>query len=141
MNQHYLHEMFALDEDRRCKDSNAFMEMEISVPAQASAALAGREGPGEGQLARRGVRRSGVGGGDGGGDEEDGEEEDEVTFIGDVDSPVSSRSMESSFVLGGGAQRDGAAERNLKVKNLSRLWLYRNGGVPPDEPVRRAATA
>jgi len=124
------------------------MEMEISVPAQASASLAGREGPGEGQLARRrvqglgaGAGEGGGGGGDGGGDEEDGQEEEEVTFIGDVDSPVSSRSMESSFVLDGGAQRDGAAERRLKVKNLSRLWLYRNGGVPPDEPVRRSATA
>jgi hypothetical protein len=33
----------------------------------------------------------------------------------------------------------GPSEQVLRVRDLSRLWLYRNGGSPPDNETRAAA--
>jgi hypothetical protein len=111
--------MFPLGPDKRCLDTNPFMETEIHVES-VDGDLSRREGPGEEFPQNEGA---------------DG---DDVTFIGDVNSPISPLSLSSSFPSD---MQQSDATRKLKVKHLSRLWLYRNGKVPPDDYIRRAATA
>lgn len=119
LNQHYLHNMFPLGPDKQCLDTNPFMETEVRVESVAGD-VSRREGPGE--LVPQGNDA----------------DADDVTFIGDVNSPISPQSPSSSFPSD--MLRSGVA-RKLKVKHLSRLWLYRNGRVPPDDFIRRASTA
>jgi hypothetical protein len=117
MNQHYLHNMFPLGPDKQCLDTNPFMETEVRVES-VGGDQSRREGPGE--LVSQN------------------NDADDVTFVGDVNSPIAPQSPSSSF--SSDILRSGVARR-LKVKHLSRLWLYRNGRVPPDDFIRRAATA
>jgi hypothetical protein len=119
LNQHYLHNMFPLGPDKRCLDTNLFMETEVRVESVGGDVLH-REVLGE-TVART-----------------DDAEGDDVTFIGDINSPISPQSPSSSF--SSDMLRSGVTRR-LKVKHLSRLWLYRNGRVPPEPYVRRSATA
>jgi hypothetical protein len=122
LNQHYLHEMFPLDSMRKCADTNEFMEMEVNMNSV-------RRDSG----AREGLGSSMATGG---------EDDDDVTFIGDVNSPISPLVLSRPDIssLGHDAEPTAAQAGPMKVKHFSRLWLYRNGGVPPDDSVRRAAT-
>jgi hypothetical protein len=45
-----------------------------------------------------------------------------VAFVGDVNAPVKRIAL----------FREGEVARTLRVKDFSRLWLYRNGGEPED---------
>ncbi|KAF2674780.1 hypothetical protein BT63DRAFT_449774 [Microthyrium microscopicum] len=115
LNQHYLHQMFPLESEYgKCKNSNEFMD----------AVVVDRDGSDEG---RDDIVDSVVGNG-------------EVTFVGDVDSPISPQSFSpmGSVVLDK-SETALLPKPVVKVKNLSRLWLYRNGGSPPDY-IKRAAT-
>jgi len=119
LNQHYLHEMFPLDDDSRCCDTNEFMEMEVDM----------------GSMDRESGEREGLGesmatGGEG----------DDVTFIGDVNSPISPLVLSRPELALDNHAEPPVQTGAMRVKNFSRLWLYRNGAVPPDDLVRRAAT-
>jgi len=116
LNEHYLHEMFPLDKSgTRCLDTNDFMEMKIDMVNAGISSTRFRTDQSV-QDAQNGH----------------GEIIEEVDFIGDVDSPVG-----PVQVL---AESTHTTAMDWKVKNLSRLWLYRNGGTPPDETVQRANT-
>jgi hypothetical protein len=110
--------MFALGSDGKCLDTNTFMESPIDQNASVDGAEE-REGFGESMV---------CGGG-------------EVTFIGDVGTPVSPLSLSAQPFTKTPDKGAAANSSTMKVKNLSRLWLYRNGGIPPDDVVRKAATS
>jgi hypothetical protein len=121
LNQHYLHQMFPLGSDKKCLDSNEFMEMEVDMSASEDAGE--REGRSESITCNPGV----PGG--------------EVTVVGDINSPISPLHLSSPVNSFSSAMQIEDGVRVLKVKNFSRLWLYRNGGTPPSDSVRRVFTA
>lgn len=136
LNQHYLDSMFPLRKSHKgtggiggsgfegTADTCEFVESEV---------LVGRSGDGEGKRDEReglemsywGAGGEGVGAGD------------VVTLVRDM-SPVSPSStfnvLKREFANGRGftsGDADGVDYRaTFKVKHLSRLWLYRNGGSP-----------
>jgi hypothetical protein len=127
-NQHYLDNMFPLNSERtRALDRCEFMNGEVEVGAgqgdgggeRDSETKTERNENGSCKDIREGLEQSfrdaDPEGGSKGGDED---VEVEVK-VWDVDSPILTRSTTSWSVL--------------KVANLSRLWLYRNGGSPPDD--------
>jgi hypothetical protein len=134
LNQHYLHQMFPLNAKGECQDTNAFMEMEVDYVTS----LDGLDDNGED---REGLRESMTGAGE------------EVAFMGDADSPISPLNLAGSQLMmttidgktngsaNGSATGSQTRTQTTKVKNLSRLWLYRNGGYPYEDMVRRAATS
>jgi hypothetical protein len=73
LNQHYLHDMFALGPDGKCLDTNAFMEMPIDQEASLDGAK-GRESYRDSMTTAGG----------------------EVKFIGDTGTPISPLSLSSS---------------------------------------------
>jgi hypothetical protein len=122
LNQHYLHQMFPLGLDKKCMDSNEFMEMEVDLSASDDAGE--REGPSESITCSPGV--SGA----------------EATVVGDINSPISPLHLSSPVnTFSPTTQIEEESGRVLKVKNFSRLWLYRNGGSPPSDSLRRVFTA
>jgi hypothetical protein len=116
LNQHYLHQMFTLSAENVCLDHNEFMDMQVDVKSANQDAEEDRED----------TDQSLMGGG-------------EVTYIGDSGSPSTPATMVSSL-NSSMFERVEQNNRIVKVKQLSRLWLYRNGGNPADEAVRRAGT-
>ena len=131
LNQHYLHQMFSLTDDLHCADHNDFIDMDVEVFEP-------------------------VGGGDKRESAVDSVESPtapvngkDAIFIADTNSPVSpltlaspSTSLASSLAgsFAGSTVVEKGTKRMVKVRNLSRLWLYRNGGCPPDDNNRRART-
>lgn len=122
--QHYLDGMFPLEKDPKTGDfvgcaetGNEFMESEITVGEAGSEMTAAKEAMGISYLGKNGI------GGDSG-------DEDEV--VGGV------------AIHGGhrihGRTRRGSKPAKVKVKDLSRLWQYRNGRSPDDRPPTRSAT-
>ncbi|KAK3391426.1 hypothetical protein B0T20DRAFT_396907 [Sordaria brevicollis] len=119
--QHYLDGMFPLETDPKtgefvgCAETgNEFMESEITIGEAGSAMAAAKEAMGISYLGKNGI------GGDSG-------DEDEV--VGGV------------AVHGGHRiRRRGSKAAKVKVKDLSRLWQYRNGRSPEDRPPTRSAT-
>jgi hypothetical protein len=110
LNQHYLHEMFRFGEDGRVLDSNAFMDMEVRLSHHDMDA--GRE-----DVVHALADNSG-------GKEFGGKHaEQRVAFVGDVN-----RNLRPMVLF-----EQGELPRRLKVKDFSRLWMYRNGGDPRDE--------
>ena len=99
------------------------MDMPVDV-AVGSDAGGEREGPRESMAKSSGAQK--VGG-----------EEQGRSWVADVNSPISPLRLESP-VMAFATVREG--ERVLRVRDFSRLWLYRNGGVPPDDGLRRAFT-
>ena len=108
LNQHYLYKMFALNPERTaCADTNDFMEMEVRFNKHDV----------EEDDDRESLLSSLV-------DKDDDEAVKKlVAFVGDVNAPVKPIAL---MKLGAGSVR------RLKVKDFSRLWLYRNGGEPDD---------
>ena len=122
LNQHYLHDMFVLTPEGKCAETNEFMEMAIDQAASLDGKDHEREGFGESVMWDGGEHA-----------------EKDARVIGDFDSPI------SPLTLSGGLNMTSSSSgpvggHQLKVKHLSRLWLYRNGGLPPDEPLSRAET-
>jgi len=117
LNSHYLHSMFPLTPDRTAaEDVNEFMEMEVSFTAT-----------GEEHATREGLQESFTST-FGGGDNElaGGGPHGSVAFLRDVNSPIKRTiSFPDSPVA---KDRVGRAPR---VRDFSRLWLYRNGRTPP----------
>lgn len=115
MNQHYLHQMFTLDADNVCLENNEFMDSQVAVKTANQDDEEEREDTDESMISG-----------------------DQVTYIGDSDSPAMHLSLATSFssnTFGMVKQND----RIVQVKQLSRLWSYRSFGTPPDA-VRRAGT-
>jgi hypothetical protein len=111
--QHYLDGMFPLEKDSygnflRCKDTNDFMESVVSRGVEGSEGLEEIEGEKNswGMIELAGK---------------------------DGEGKIVKREVEvhGSFTEGGFGTGDGT----VKVKDLSRLWLYRNGRSPSDVPV------
>ncbi|KAF2432871.1 hypothetical protein EJ08DRAFT_100039 [Tothia fuscella] len=128
LNQHYLHTMFHLGQDGRVAENNPFMDLEVRVNYHDL-------DPGHEQMASFLTDRSG--GVNFGSkmkflDRGDAEKEKEaiagqhVAFVGDVN-----RAVRPMVLL-----QSGQEPRRMFVKDFSRLWQYRNGGSPPDEPVK-----
>jgi hypothetical protein len=109
LNQHYLHAMFRMGSDRRILDSNDFMDMEVRMSHHDLDD--GRE-----DIAHAFADNSG-------GKEFGGKAEQQVAFVGDVN-----RSLRPMVLF-----EHGETPRRLRVKDFSRLWMYRNGGDPPDD--------
>lgn len=121
MVQHYLDSMFPLEKHADpakgfvgcLEEGNEFMESEIVIGAEGEEMAAVREAMGASWLAR-GDRDSAGG----------------VEIHGG--SPVETRGRFRSRV--GEVGENGRRETKVKVKELSRLWLYRNGKSPADKP-------
>jgi hypothetical protein len=121
MVQHYLDCMFPLEKHADpakgfvgcLEEGNEFMESEIVIGAEGEEMAAVREAMGASWLAR-GDRDSAGG----------------VEIHGG--SPVETRGRFRSRV--GEVAENGRRETKVKVKELSRLWLYRNGKSPADKP-------
>ena len=108
LNQHYLYKMFALNPERTgCADTNDFMEMEVRFNKHDVEEDGDRES----------LLSSLVGT-----DSDDAVKKNSVAFVGDVNAAVKPIAL----------PKRGGAARVLKVKDFSRLWLYRNGGEPED---------
>lgn len=114
LNQHYLHVMFALTPDRtRVADTNEFMEMEVRLShhdlEEEHVDIVHELND------NSGGRRFG---------RKDGEDDtmQEIAFVGDVN-----RALRPVVLF-----ERGERPRRLKVKDFSRLWLYKNGGSPAD---------
>jgi len=104
LNQHYLNSMFPLGPDQRVLKSNDFMEMELNIC----------KGDNQSQ-AREGTWSSFYSSGAG--------VEENVATLEDINSPIS-RAPTISVLTSDNAPNP------PKVKDFSRLWLYRNGGSP-----------
>jgi hypothetical protein len=129
--------MFPLNAKGECHDKNPFMEMDVDH-------VTSLDGFDENDDDREGLSDSMTGAGQ------------EVAFMGDGDSPISPLSLAGSQLImttidgqtngtangsASGSQSQTHTQTQVtKVKNLSRLWQYRNGGSPPDDTVRRAGT-
>ena len=98
LNQHYLRHMFPLGPDRRCLDTNEFMDMDVDA-SEFEKQPESRESLVESLM--RGVDRS-------------------WPLVAEVDHLEQPMSVLDPY------------PRALKVKDFSRLWLYRNGGSPSD---------
>jgi len=105
LNQHYLYEMFPLDADERCAETNDFMEMEVNIKIE-NLSDSGRAEL-EAFFLHRGLKRTGS----------------TFGYVGDVNSPISP--IDRSCLLLGDNQLP-------KIKDFSRLWQYRNGRSPKD---------
>jgi hypothetical protein len=123
LNQHYLHSMFAFDSARKCANTNAFMEMEVrlshhDVDEDHEELVHELNDNTGGKLFGKKIRDNIV--------EQQQQQQkknsQEVAFVGDVNKAV------RPLVL----FEQGEQPRRLKVKDFSRLWLYRNGGSPDD---------
>lgn len=112
LNQHYLYKMFALTPDRtRCADTNEFMEMEVRFNKHDVEDNDDDE--------RESLLASLVNVDE---DAEDPEKRNTVAYVADVNAALKTVAL----------QRSGESARVLRVKDFSRLWLYRNGGEPED---------
>ncbi|EAA30743.2 hypothetical protein NCU06117 [Neurospora crassa OR74A] len=132
--QHYLDGMFPLEKDPKtgaflgCAETgNEFMESEITVGEAGSEMTAAKEAMEISWLAN-GITNGLVGGGsEGNGDEAVG---GGIAVYGGH-SPVEPRRR---------VRRRESKPAQVKVKDLSRLWQYRNGKSPNDTPPMRTAT-
>jgi hypothetical protein len=127
LNEHYLHEMFPLGEDGKCLESNPFMDLSIDLIDASD--LENREdmthSVQDGSKAKPGLSPGHPNAGAG------------QAF----ESAAAAKPVTEVSVIGDLDLKDGdPQEKTWKVKNLSRLWLYRNGSVPPDVEPRRAET-
>jgi hypothetical protein len=120
LNQHYLAGMFPLERHPKtsefvgCADTgNVFMESEIAIGTLGDGAKDEREA----------MEVSWLGGG------WDVEEAERLVEIHDGSSPVVDQGRDRKR---GGAS--GAPKTTVKVKELSRLWKYRNGRSPTEKP-------
>lgn len=138
--QHYLDGMFPLAKDPEtgafvgaAERGNAFMESEVEIHDEEDEGLVGgRDGEeGAGVVCREGLRREGVARcseATGASESDDSSEEEEVE---------SGRRAVVAMHGGGGSpvvHRPGEMVGGRKVKQLSRLWKYRNGRSPVDKP-------
>ncbi|KAK0625322.1 hypothetical protein B0T17DRAFT_491922 [Bombardia bombarda] len=125
--QHYLDGMFPLERDVAsgefvgCLDEgvdggNEFMESEVTVGVEGDEMENAREAMGVSWLGDRGPYDGDLGGG--------------VEIHGG--SPILRRGRRGRRREDGEGEEDG--ERKVRVKELSRLWLYRNGRSPEDKP-------
>lgn len=131
--QHYLDGMFPLEKDPKtgaflgCAETgNEFMESEITVGEAGSEMAAAKEAMEISWLAN-GITNGIVGGGEGNGDE---------AAVGGIavyggHGPAEPRRR---------VRRRKSKPAQVKVKDLSRLWQYRNGKSPNDTPPMRTAT-
>ena len=108
LNQHYLHEMFPLDDNRKASEENKFMDMEVTFSRTDQKSI---------------LRESGVTSFYNCADRAG---EADVAFVGDVNTPITPLQISSPHSL----LEEERAPRTLKVKDFSRLWKYRNGRVP-----------
>ncbi|KAF2404013.1 hypothetical protein EJ06DRAFT_471550 [Trichodelitschia bisporula] len=127
LNEHYLRTMFPLNEARTAvAPQNDFMNAEVVVSRN-------EEGGHEREAARphgaltlapgaRGGRREDLASSMAWTGEE--EEKVEVGYVEDINTPVTPIRRAGTF----------GAEGILRVRDFSRLWLYRDGGCPPDVP-------
>lgn len=109
LNQHYLNNMFPLGPDQRVLQTNDFMEMELNISKGDKHSHA-----------RESIWPSLYSGGV--------EAEENVAILEDINSPisrVSTTSIDSAFT-------SNRVQNPHKVKDFSRLWLYRDGGSPPN---------
>lgn len=107
LNQHYLSQMFPLDENRKCAKTNEFMEMDVTFSRiDVTSPKDDKQCIWTKQL-QENVFDAVV----------SGDADADVAFVGDVNSPII---RTQSMPLGEG----------IKVKHLSRLWKYRNGMSP-----------
>ncbi|EGO55384.1 hypothetical protein NEUTE1DRAFT_85645 [Neurospora tetrasperma FGSC 2508] len=132
--QHYLDGMFPLEKDPKtgaflgCAETgNEFMESEITVGEAGSEMTAAKEAMEISWLANGITNGIIVGGGEGNGDEAVGG----IAVYGGH-SPVEQRRRVRT--------RRESKPAKVKVKDLSRLWQYRNGKSPNDTPPMRTAT-
>ncbi|OCK80530.1 hypothetical protein K432DRAFT_382140 [Lepidopterella palustris CBS 459.81] len=109
LNQHYMNTMFPLGPDKRVLKTNDFMEMEANISNDAIL-----DEPREGILSS--LRSSGAGA------------DEDVAIVEDINSPISLVTVAKS----GSLFASDRVQHPPKVKDLSRLWLYRNGGSPPN---------
>jgi hypothetical protein len=109
LNQHYLDNMFPLGPDQRVLKTNDFMEMELNISKGDKHSHA-REG------IWSSFYSSGV------------EAEENVAVLEDINSPISRASTTST----NSAFASNRVQNSPKVKDFSRLWLYRDGGSPPN---------
>lgn len=108
LNQHYLYKMFALNPERTaCADTNEFMEMKVKFNKHDVEEDDDRESLLSCLVDKDGEGVDGVKKG--------------VAFVGDVNAPVKPMGWKHH------------ERRVLRVKDFSRLWLYRNGGEPEDD--------
>ncbi|KAK3347906.1 hypothetical protein B0H65DRAFT_158653 [Neurospora tetraspora] len=133
--QHYLDGMFPLEKDAKtgaflgCAETgNEFMESEITVGEAGSEMTAAKEAMEISWLANGIANGIVSGGGEGNGDE---------AAVGGIavyggHSPVERRGRVRT--------RRESMPAKVKVKDLSRLWQYRNGRSPNDKPPMRTAT-
>lgn len=110
LNQHYLSQMFPLDENRRCAESNEFMEMDVTFSREEQQRILREDLE---ISVEQCANRTG---------------EAEVAFVGDVNTPITPVQIFSPNSL----NADEREPRPVKVKDLSRLWKYRNGQSPPE---------
>jgi hypothetical protein len=123
LNEHYLHEMFPLDEkNTKCLDTNPFMEMTIDIVERGDTSK--RYGTAESVQSGHAEISAGT------------SAKVEVAFIGEADTPFGPVEVETTTIT----SPNGSGQKTYRVKNLSRLWLYRNGGSPPDDAMRKSGT-
>ena len=103
LNQHYLNAMFPLGEDKRVREDNSFMDMDVIFAGNAVDAP-------EGFLDRLSQNGQTVVGA-------------EVVDIHSPVEPISRKKTEDVLAAK-------LANRKFKVREFSRLWCYRNGGSP-----------
>ncbi|CCC13184.1 unnamed protein product [Sordaria macrospora k-hell] len=129
--QHYLDGMFPLEKDPKTgafvgasENENEFMESEITVGEAGSEMTAAKEAMEISWLA------NGIGGN---GSAVDGDNVGGVAVHGGHSPTVERRGTMR-------LRRGESKPAKVKVKDLSRLWQYRNGRSPDDKPVLRTAT-
>jgi hypothetical protein len=117
LNMHYLHEMFPLetvDGVIRAKDVSEFMEMSLTHDQNTPDA-------------REDILESILGSGT------QREVSQSHAYVGDVNSPLSPLVINSARAIDSAIEKSSQNPwENWKVKHFSRLWMYRNGGSPPD---------
>ena len=104
-NQHYLNNMFTLDKNGRVAESNDFMDGEVEVCLDDERQDT-RDAVADGIYSVAGIGRK-----------------VNTVEVRDVNSPIAAPLTNGQWdrVL-----------KNLKVKDMSRLWKYRNGASPPE---------
>ncbi|KAF2096552.1 hypothetical protein NA57DRAFT_42495 [Rhizodiscina lignyota] len=108
LNQHYLSEMFPLDENRKASEENAFMDMEVTFSPYDQKSILRESVPFSFYSCADRVGEA------------------DVAFVGDVNTPITPVQISSpnSLVL------EERTPRTLRVRDFSRLWKYRNGMSP-----------
>ncbi len=104
-NQHYLNNMFTLDKNGRVAESNDFMDGEVEVCLDDERQDT-RDAVADGIYSVAGIGRK-----------------VNTVEVRDVNSPI------AAPLTNGQWER---VLKNVKVKDMSRLWKYRNGGSPPE---------